>query len=300
MDTGLLLALIASVSFAVGIVLARKTANEAGEAFTVTSLSILSGIPLFAIALSISGEWSNLTGIAAKPLLALMAVGIIHFIIGRMLAYDAFRFIGANRGTPITQISQIITVILSWIFLAERPTIFVGFGALCMLAGVFLISQEKSKPYGEEKKRTSNEVKGILLCLVAALCWGITPILIKPAVAEAGSTVVGNFISYTTAGIIIVVMLLLSKTRREHFKKLSLKTQALPMVMSGLFTAAGQLLFFAALGRSPANTVAPLVSIEVLFIYVLSFVVNRKIEVFTLKVVLGMAAMVAGTFLLFR
>jgi uncharacterized membrane protein len=72
------------------------------------------------------------------------------------------------------------------------------------------------------------------------------------------------------------------------------------MILAGLFTAAGQLLFFAALQKSQANIVAPLVSIEVLFIYAISYFINRRHEVFTLKIALGMAAMVAGTFLLFR
>ena len=72
------------------------------------------------------------------------------------------------------------------------------------------------------------------------------------------------------------------------------------MIIAGLFTATGQLLYFSALEKSQANIIAPLISIEVLFIYGISFFVNRRHEVFTLKIALGMAAMVAGTFLLFR
>ena len=72
------------------------------------------------------------------------------------------------------------------------------------------------------------------------------------------------------------------------------------MALAGLFTAGGQLLYFASLQRSQANIIAPLISIEVLFIYVISFFANRLHEVFSVKIALGMAAMVAGTFLLFR
>ena len=300
MDTGLVLALIASVSFAVGIVMVRKTAGDAGEAFTVTALSIFVGIPLFAGAIFVSGAWHNLTGVSAKALAMLTAAGVIHFIIGRLLAYDAFRLIGANRGTPITQLSPVVTVLLSWIFLTEDLTVFVGLGAACMMVGVFLVGQEIGGTGGEKRKRTRDEVKGILLSLGAALCWGVTPVLIKPAVEAAGSAAAGSFISYTTAGVVMGLLMLLSKTRRDHFTRLSFKKNILPMSLAGLFTAAGQLMYFGALGRSPANTVAPLVSIEVLFIYLLSFLVNRRGEVFTAKVALGMAAMVAGTFLLFR
>lgn len=299
MDTGLVLALIAAVVFAIGIVMVRRTAGTAGEAFTVTAISVFAGVPFFAIAISVSGGWNNLRDISLKAFIMLAAAGIIHFIVGRLWAYDAFRIIGANRATPITQISPVYTVLLSWPLLQEKPTVYVIFGALCMMAGVILISQEKGTPIGEKKISRRDELKGILLSLGAALCWGITPVLIKPAVEELGAAAVGNFVSYVTAGIGMGLLTINTKNR-SYFKRLSLKKNILPMVVAGLFTAVGQLLYFGALKRSPANIIAPLISIEVLFIYVISFFVSRRSEVFTVKVALGMLAMVAGTFLLFR
>jgi drug/metabolite transporter (DMT)-like permease len=299
MDTGLILALISAVLFAIGIVMVRKAAGNAGEAFTVTAISIFVGVPLFTVAISVSGGWSNLQNVSVKPLLMLAVAGIVHFVIGRLLAYDAFRIIGANRATPITQISSIFTVLLSWLILDENTTGFIIFGALLMMAGVILITREKSHPLGEEKLPRREELKGILLSLGAAVCWGITPVLIKPAISEIGSSSVGNFISYVTAGIIIC-LLSANRKRLDSFRRLSFKKNLMPMALAGLFTAGGQLLYFAALQKSQANTIAPLVSIEVLFIFILSFFANRLHEVFTVKVALGMAAMVAGTFLLFR
>jgi drug/metabolite transporter (DMT)-like permease len=298
-DTGLILGLIAAVTFAVGIVLVRKTAGEAGEAFTISAMSVFTGVPLFIIAITVNGGWHYLVNSPAKAIWLLAASGLIHFVIGRLSAYESWRLIGANRGTPITQISPAYTVILSWIFLGERLTVYVAIGTLCMLAGVFLISREKGSGESGKRKLNGDEVKGILLALVAALCWGITPVLIKPAVQETGSAVVGNLISYAAASI-VMGLFLFAKKRRENFKRLSLKKNVLPMAVSGLFTAAGQLFYFAALSRSPANVIAPLISIEIVFVFLLSFVVNRKGEYFTLKVAAGMAAAVVGTFLLFR
>jgi drug/metabolite transporter (DMT)-like permease len=299
MDTGLLFALISAVVFAIGIVMVRKTAGAAGEAFTVTAISIFAGIPLFAITLSVNGGWASLQNISLKAVIMLASAGVVHFVIGRLLAYDAFRIIGANRATPITQLSPIYTVLLSWLFIQEDLTAFIIFGALFMMGGVVLISREKSTPAGEKKLLRRDEIKGILLSLGASLCWGITPVLIKPALEGIGSAVLGNFLSYATAGI-VMGFLMFNANNRSHFKRLSIKKNVFPMVLAGLFTAAGQLLYFIALQKSPANIVAPLVSIEVLFIYVISYFVSRRHEVFTLKVALGMAAMVAGTFLLFR
>jgi drug/metabolite transporter (DMT)-like permease len=299
MHTGLFIAIIAALSFSIGIVLVRKAAGAAGEAFTATVMSILAGIPLFIITISASESWTNLAQISGKALALLAAAGIIHFVFGRLSAYEAFRLIGANRATPVTQLSPVLTLLLSWLFLSEIPTYFIIFGVLFMTGGVFLITREKGNPAHEIKLPGRERIKGILLSLGAALCWGTSPVLIKPAVALVGSAAVGTLVSYLAGGLGIG-MLLIKREKRASFKKLSFKKNILPMAVAGLFTAAGQLLSFIALQKSPVNVIAPLISIEILFIYVISFFVNRRGEVFTWKIALGMLAMVAGTFLLFR
>ncbi len=298
MDIGLVLALISALSFAIGIVIVRKTAGVAGESFSVMAISVFIGIPFFAIAILISGEWKNLLEISWKALVLLVSVGIIHFIIGRLLAYDSFRLIGANRSMPFTQTSPIYTIILSLSFLQEKLTGFITLGAVLMLTGAFLITREKKSLTGEQKKKLSrDEVKGILLALGAALCWGVTPVLIKPAVEETGSSVMGTFIAYAAAAI-IMVFIIAKKERWHNLIKLPFKKSILPMIIAGMFTAAGQLLYFIALDKSPASVIAPLMSIQLLFIFILSFLINRKIELFSVKVALGMTAAIAGTVLL--
>ena len=281
MDTGLILALIASVSFAAGIVMVRKTAGEAGESFSVTAVSIFVGIPYFAIAILISGEWSKLLAISWKALGLLAAAGVIHFIIGRLLGYNAFRLIGANRATPFTMTNRFYTVLFSVLFLNERLTVYIVLGVLLMFAGAALISREKQGVEEKvEKKLSRDEVKGILFALGAALCWGITPVLIKPGVEEIGSSSAGAFVSYTTAAI-VMGFLLLNKPRRTRLMKLPVKKSLLPMALAAVFTASGQLLYYTALGKSPASVVTPLLSIQILFIFLFSFLINRKVELFT-------------------
>ena len=299
METGLILALISSVSFAVGIVMVRKTAGEAGESFSVTAVSIFTGVPFFALVILFNGEWKNLLKVSWEPYALLTATGVIHFIIGGLLAYNSFRLIGANRATPFNQTSPVYTIILSLVFLQESITVFVILGAACMLAGAFLITREKRSFSGEKREKLSgDEIKGILLASGAALCWGITPVLIKPAVEEIGSSVAGNFIAYAAAAI-VMVFLLFKNGRWNRLIKLPVRNIILPMAAAALFTATGQLLYFSALGRSPANVIAPLLSSQVLFIFLFSFFLNRKIELFTPMVITGAAAIVAGTVLLF-
>jgi drug/metabolite transporter (DMT)-like permease len=299
MDTGLILALVSAVSFSAGIVLVRKTAGEAGESFSVTAISVFVGIPFFAIAILSSGDWNQLYNISWRALALLGSAGIIHFIIGRLLGYNSFRLIGANRATVYTMTNRFYTVLFSVLFLKESLTVFIVLGVLLMFAGAALITTEKKSPAETKKKLSRDEVKGILLALGAALCWGITPVLIKPGVEEIGSSSAGAFVSYSTAAI-VMLLLLINRPRRKQLIQLPFKKSMLPMAIAGAFTAGGQLLYYTALGRSPASVVTPLLSIQILFIFFFSFLINRKIELFTPKVFIGMAATLAGTFLLFQ
>jgi len=299
METGLLLAIVAAVSFSAGIVLVRKTAGEAGESFSVTAVSIFIGIPFFGIAIAVSGEWNQLYNISWRALALLGSAGIIHFIFGRLLGYNAFRLIGANRATIYTMTNRFYTVLFSVLFLDEAITYYIVFGVLLMFGGAALITTEKRNAKETKRKLSRDEVKGILLALGAALCWGVTPVLIKPGVEEIGSSSAGAFVSYCFAAI-VMGLLLLNRPRRRQLTQLPVKKAILPMALAGVFTAGGQLLYYTALGMSPASVVTPLLSIQVVFIFFLSFFINRKIELFTPKVFIGMGATLAGTFLLFQ
>ncbi len=295
----MILAIIAAVSFSAGIVLVRKTAGEAGESFSVTAISVFVGIPFFAIAIIASGEWSHLIGISWRAVALLGSAGIIHFIFGRLLGYNAFRLIGANRATVYTMTNRFYTVLFSALFLGEEITYYIVFGVLLMFAGAVLITLERKGGKEKRKGLSRDEVKGILLALAAALCWGVTPILIKPGVAEIGSSSAGAFVSYCAATV-AMGLLLLNGQRRKQLTQLPFKKSVLPMATAGAFTAGGQLLYYTALGMSPASVVTPLLSIQVLFIFFFSFLINRRIELFTPKVFIGMGATLAGTFLLFQ
>lgn len=61
-----------------------------------------------------------------------------------------------------------------------------------------------------------------------------------------------------------------------------------------------RLLLYTALKYSPASVVTPIRGTQVLFVFFLSFLVNRRIEVFTWKIFIGIVVTVLGTFLLFQ
>jgi drug/metabolite transporter (DMT)-like permease len=137
-----------------------------------------------------------------------------------------------------------------------------------------------------------------LLVLGAALCWGITPEIIKPAVGKIGSPIVGVFVSYLAAAILFGLFYIIKEPRR-HLARVRSRDILWSVLGGGAFAAAGQLLNYTALGGGPSSLVVPLVNTTVLFTFLFSFLINRHIEVFTSKIIIGMLLALAGTFILF-
>lgn len=300
MEKGLIFALLASVSFAGSIVFVRKATAQTGESFTPTAISVFMGIPFFAGALFFSGEWGKLLSVSGRAFILLGAAGIIHFIIGRFLGYSSYRLIGANKATPFIMTNPFYTVILGVLFLKELLTIYLVLGVICIFTGIALISTERKSVIAEEPGALSRtEVKGIFPALGAALCWGITPILIKPAVAEVGSPLVAAFVSYVVASV-VMAFFFFRRQHREQLGKIPVSMALISMLIGAIFASTGQLFIYTGLGYSPASLVNPLISTHILFIFLFSFLLNRQIEVFTLKIILGMVAIIAGTFLIFQ
>jgi len=300
MEKGLIFMVFAAVAFALAGVLVRKGAAQTGESFTSTAISIFLGLALFAVALCITGEWSLLNSISERGFILFGVAGILHFVAGRALIFNGFRLIGSNKANPFVGTSIFYTVILGILFLNEPLNVLLIPGVLCIFTGAVLISTEKRSVAVEEKKGLlGTEVKGILSTLSGAVCWGLSPIVIRMGIGEVGSPYVGAFISYVAACIVEAIFFL-RRQHREQLFQLPFFKALVPIVISGFLMATGQLLRYTSLSYSPASLVAPIASTGALFTVIFSFLINRQIEVFTLKVVLGMAATVVGTFLLFQ
>jgi len=300
MEKGLIFMVFAAVSFALAGVLVRKGAAQTGESFTSTAISIFLGLPFFAVALCITGEWSLLNSISERDFILFGLAGILHFVAGRALIFNGFRIIGSNKANPLVNTNIFYTVILGILFLNEPLNLLLIPGVLCIFTGAVLISTEKKSVAVEEKKGLlGTEIKGILSTLSGAICWGLSAIEVRMGIGEAGSPYVGAFISYVAASI-VEAMFFLRRQHREQLFQLPFSKVLVTIVISGFLMSIGQLLRYTALSYSPASLVAPIASTGALFTIIFSFLINRQIEVFTPRIIIGIMATVVGTFLLFQ
>ena len=295
---GLTLALLSGISFAVSNVYIRTGVHRSGEAFSIVPIFAFMGTLFFGLPLFISGEIKHLASLSWLGAGALVGAGVLHFILGRLLAYTGIRLIGANRTVPIFSCSILIAALLGIFLMGEPLTFSIVLAVLLIVGGIILIGSTGSSETGKSGMPGDYLVKGVLVALAAALCWGVSPVLVKIGLREVGSPLVATFVSYTAAFIVIGISLFYPRNN-EKLRRLN-RPSLIPIIYAGIAVAAAQIFRYTALNYSPISAVEPIMmSTNSLFVFPFSFLINRQIEVFNLRIIMGAIVIVVGVCLIF-
>ncbi len=291
---GSIFALLAAACFSSSQVFARRGVSWTGESFSAVPVSISVGTLLFFLLVCFTDEWGRLWHLPWRGLALLGAAGILHFVIGRFFNYSCLRLVGANIGGALLTTNILYAAAFGVIFLVEPFTILLVSGILSIGVGVILVSYRT----GGKATVIQAKGKGIIFGLLAGLCYGASGLLIKMGMVDIDSPLTGAFISYVAAFLSIVAILLFRKEQRQELARLG-RSSLCYLALAGLFVSLAQLFRYVALEYSPLSVVSPLMSTTGLFTLLFSFLLNRDIEVFTTRVILGVVATVLGAFLLF-
>ncbi len=290
MELGVILILLATVLFGLMGVVIRRAVYQAEGTSPAAAISVFVGTPLFILVLPFTVDWNLFFSIPWQVFVVLGIAGILQFVVGRHLLFNAIRFIGANRSLAISRANNIFVVIIAVTLLKESFTALLVLGVLSIAAGAVLVSYER------EEEALRLQTRGVIFSLGTALSAAIASVLVKSVIDEAGSPYMAAFISYAAA-FLLWSGLLLQKEQRDQILRLPRSSLVL-LVVAGVLGLAGQLLRYAAFQLSPVSVVQPLVSTVVLFTLFFSFLINRKIDVFNRKVISGIILVVAGVCLL--
>ena len=293
MDIGLIFALLSAMSFAANLVFVRRGTLQAGESFTAMTLGVFVGTLFFSPVLIFSVDWGGQWLLPWHVFVSLGMSGVLGFIVGRLFVYRSAQSIGANKTSTLVGTSPFYAVIFGVLLLGEIFTIYLGLGVLFIVVGATLVSLRK-----EVEETAKIRGRGVLSGVAGAFCLGISGVLIKAVIDEVGSPFVAAFISYVAAALVMGVILLWRRGQRDQLTQLH-RSALIPLLLSGVFTSLGQLLRYLALSYSPVSIVVPLTSTAALFVFLFSFLINRRIEVFNWKVFTGVVAIIVGSFLLF-
>ena len=294
--SGEIIAILAALAFAFNGVVLRRASIRLSDASLGIFISVPVSIPLFLAILLAMGQTSRIASFEWQSYLWLSAAGIVHFIIGRSLHYSGTQLVGANITSLLTQLSPVVVLILGVSILNEPLSLHLIIGVLLIVCGVILVGWQRKMFDSNQSIFSGMVLKGMLFGLGTGVSWGISAILIKIGLQGADYPVAGAFISFSAATVGLGISLLQGEKRNALFN-MELKT-ALLFCIPGLLAGIGNLLRFAALNVSQASIVIPLISTFPVMTIVLSFIFNRKLEIFNIKVIIGAIAVVIGSSLL--
>jgi drug/metabolite transporter (DMT)-like permease len=321
------------MSFALGGTMTRRGMMRASASFGLY-VTVILGVPLFAVAALATGQIFDADEITSNGYVLLAGAGILHFLVGRYCGFRAVAAIGANRNQPLLTTSILYSVILAIIVLDESIT-WAMFGGMALVvvgpmlmiersrvkgdAGVpakpptglpasglpsdpssTLISGDAvataAKPDAKPDMPPLKLAEGYFFGLAAAAIYGNTPIMVRAALEDSELGIMGGLASYMAASAVLIVTLLvpgkLMKVAAER------KTAGPWFYANTVASFFAQMFRYAALAIAPVTIVAPLARTLALFTLAFSFLINRNLEYFGARVIIGILLSVVGSVIL--
>lgn len=299
---GGIFALLAAATFAINNVLARRGVVS-GSVFQALAITIPLSVPLFLLAVLITGSWSSIFGFSSSAYLALAVAGIVHFVWGRYCLYRATKAMGANLVGPLQQVALLIALVLAIALLGEKLTPLKIVGLVLVIVGPVLAfgSSEDGGGKSASAKRTSsfvpNYTEGYTWALLSATGTGISPILVRYGLENSniGSGLAGGLISAAATAVFVAVVLYTGQG--AHIASME-RRNTVWFVVAGVFVFLSQMLRYLALVFAPVTVVTPIQRLTVLFRMYFGWIVNRDYEVFESKVIIATVLSMVGAILL--
>lgn len=295
---GGLFAVLAAATLAFNNVSVRRGVLT-GTVAQAIFITVPIGVPIFFVIALALGQLETVAAFTAESIGLLCLAGVLQFVWGRYCNYKSTEALGANLAGPVSELSLVVSLILAVSFLDEALTPLRIAGIVLTFAGPALILQtRKQRAAGgaaaAKPRFKPRYLEGYTFVVLCALAFGVTPILVRTALAGVGAagSVAGGFVSYAAATAMVAVVLLWPG-QITHARAIS-RTSARWFTISGIFVCVSQMFRYMALAIAPVSVVTPLQQTATVFRIVFGWMLNREHEAFDAWVLVGIFISLAG------
>ncbi len=287
---GAILALLGSLVVAIQSVLVRKsTVSTSVKKLigTVLVVNFMFWAPL-SLVLYYPSFQVNLIGI-----IAFLLSGFFGFFLGYIFIFLSIQRIGASKTHPLIKTQIIVALVLSVILLGESLTVYHLIGIILLLIGAVLVSMEVSGDDGELNFHKSSKVINLSIPLIGGTFWGFNWILTRIGLQQGIPVLIGLAISSGGGLASFIVFEIISEKNLDSIKIITPNFNWFFVI--GVICALAFLLNFTALSVARIVVVNPIWHVSPLFVLLLSYRYLPKLEIITIKIVLGSLLIVLGT-----
>ena len=260
----------------------RRTDSAIATAIRTIVVLIFSWLMVFVV-----GSQTQIKDIGGKTLLFLILSGLATGA-SWMCYFKALQLGDINKVVPIDKSSIILTILLAFIFLNEKISLFKGAGLVLIAAGTYLMIEKKTS------KEQKTKGKGwFFYAVFSAIFAALTSILGKIGITGVESNL-GT--ALRTAVVLLMAWLMVVITGKGRLVKKTPKGELLFIIFSGLATGASWLCYYKALHDGPASVVVPIDKLSILVTIAFSYFVMK--EKLTKKAFIGLILITLGTILM--
>jgi drug/metabolite transporter (DMT)-like permease len=296
---GAIFAILSAASFALNTAMARRGVVS-GTPIQAMAVTVPLGVVCFLPLALVTGELMRLPQFPIAAIAWMAAVGVVHFVIGRYCNFRSNAEAGVNLTAPVVQLQVVVTMIMAVVVLHEPCTVLQMIGGALIIIGSLITQQAPARTAARVPAQSDTPlfapryVAGYLFATLAAVSYGSTPVMARFALEDTGPAtgILGGLISYAAATAVAALALVSPAIRRNVFS--ITRNNARWFTASGVFVAAAQGFFFAAVAVAPVMLVMPLLQLSLVFRMLFSTWLNPAHEIVGPLVLAGVVISVAG------
>jgi len=296
-----LLAALSAATFAFNNASARRGVLT-GSVAQALAITVPIGVPIFLLAAAATGTLGALGRFSAEAIGLLALAGALHFVVGRYGNFRAAKAIGNNLSAPVIQLGLAVTLVLAVLVLKETLTPLRMLGIALLVLGPVLMrnsaddgpAADAEMPAGAPPKFQPRYAEGYVFALLAALVYGVSPILVRLALVagDPGSGLVGGLISYTAATVVVALLMLWPGQLRHA---LAITPASLKwFTYSGISVSIAQMLIYMAYTLAPISVVMPILQLHLALRVMLARILNPQHEIFGSRMLVGTTLSLLG------
>lgn len=212
MIAGVLPALAAAVGFAAFQVVNARILTRL-DVYRATRISLVLGTLVLGILTLVAdgpGPWLQAT---PRALFMSAAAGMLHFFLGWTLLGLAQQRIGAARTGALIGSVPLFGALSAWAFLGERLVVVQTLGLLAVAAGVAVVATASAGSIGGSGREGA---LGVAAALGTALCWAVSPVLIRQGLAGIPSPGAAASVGLLTSAVLYSLLIALVRRRGER------------------------------------------------------------------------------------
>jgi len=262
---GILSALLSAGSWAFGTI----TFERIGKVVPFVGITFLKGvfsILLMLLLLAITGDHYQ---IGWWEFAFLSLSGVIGIAIGDSLFFKSLQDLGAKIQVIFFLLGQVLTMVLSLLFLGELLSLEQYIGASILLGGVVITT------WGTQTSHP-NKIRGIVCGLLSMLCFSVSAIMVKAAIADV-PVVSATFYRMLFGTIFTLGYGVASKNFKSWVSPLrDKKLLGLFILNVVVITYGGFLLSMAAIKYISVSLASVLSATEPIFVLALAYLLNKE------------------------